>query len=49
MFKIQKTPLQNALINLSAFWEKKDLSNVVSCVYIEVQGNILTMCATDFK
>lgn len=49
MFKIEKTQLQNALIKLSAFWEKKDLSNVVSCVYVEVEDNILTMYATDYE
>lgn len=46
---IQKNLLNNALINLVAFTEKKDASAVTSNILIIAKENILNLKATDFE
>ncbi len=46
--KIEKNILENILIHAIAFLEKKDTSSITSHVYFAVEGNTLTLKATDY-
>jgi len=48
-FKIDKTILQNSLTQSSPFLEKKDIKNIASNYFLEVDNCILTICATDYN
>lgn len=46
---IEKTLLENVLLNTQTFLEKKDTSQITSHVYIKAQNSQLTIKATDFE
>ena len=47
--KIEKQILENAIKAVSAFANKKDNSNVVSCIKFEVSGYDIILSATDYE
>jgi len=48
-FTIEKTTLENNLKALSPFVNKRDNSNITSCIKIEVNGYDLVLSATDYE
>lgn len=48
-FSIQKNILENILINIQPYLEKKDFSQITSHILIQAKNSILTINATDYE
>ena len=46
---VQKSIIENILVNAQAFLEKKDTSQITSHIYMDVFNSILTIKATDYE
>jgi DNA polymerase-3 subunit beta len=46
---IQKSIIENILVNAQAFLEKKDTSQITSHIYMDVFDSVLTLKATDYE
>ena len=46
---VQKSIIENILVNAQAFLEKKDTSQITSHIYMDVFDSVLTLKATDYE